>query len=215
MKVTAKTCTVLIMLFYSVGLFGFLYAPLVPLFQMLVPFHLLLMLALIVISQPEKNTYFWLFLAIVYLAGFLIELAGTQTGLIFGNYFYGPTLGYSLWKTPLIIGVNWILVVYSAGMLLSGLRIKKLVPFLLIGASVVTLLDYIIEPVAVHYDYWFWDPELIPFQNYAIWFLFSGVLLWIFFKMPFKKQNKAASVLFVVQFFFFLILRIWVYKLST
>jgi putative membrane protein len=209
MKVTQRICSYLVILFFTVGLVGFLYAPYIDLFKTLVPYHLLLMLLLMIISQPSKNEYFWLFFLLIYIAGFMIELIGTRTGLIFGKYSYGSTLGIKLIGTPLMIGVNWILVIYSAGMLLSALRIRNFYLFLLLGASLVTLLDYLIEPVAIKFDYWSWDSAVIPLKNYLAWFAFSALLMGLFYKMYFRKQNAAAVTYFVVQFIFFLVLRIW------
>lgn len=208
MTMNYKTCSLLIILFYSVGLFGFLYTPTVSLFKQLVPFHLLLMTGLLIATQHVKNRSFWSFLAVTYVAGFLIELAGTQTGLIFGDYAYGATLGYKVLGTPLMIGINWILVVYSAGMVLSQLKIRNPYLFLPIGAASVTLLDFLIEPVAMKYDYWDWGGGIVPLQNYVVWFFFSAFLLFLFQWSTFPKNNKAASVLFIVQFIFFLILYI-------
>ncbi|WP_040299728.1 carotenoid biosynthesis protein [Arcticibacter svalbardensis] len=209
MKATQRICAWLVVLFFTVGLGGFLYPPYINLFKALVPYHLLLMLLLMMISQPAKNRFFWLFFLQIYVAGFLIELVGTQTGLVFGSYFYGATLGIKVAGTPLMIGVNWILVIYSAGMLLSSLRIRNIYVFLVLGASMVTLLDYLIEPVAIQFDYWSWDPAVIPLQNYVVWFIFSALLLALFYKMDFKKQNSAAVTYFVVQFVFFFVLRVW------
>ncbi|WP_245681390.1 carotenoid biosynthesis protein [Arcticibacter eurypsychrophilus] len=208
MKTTQRICAWLVVLFFTVGLGGFLYAPLIDLFKALVPYHLLLMLVLMIISQPGKKEHFWLFFLLIYMAGFMIELIGTRTGLVFGRYHYGSTLGIKLVGTPLMIGVNWILVIYSAGMLLSALRIRNFYLFLLIGASLVTLLDYLIEPVAIQFDYWSWDSAVIPMQNYVVWFVFSALLLGLFYKMDFRKQNVAAATLFIMQFVFFLVLRV-------
>jgi len=208
MIIRFKTCSSLIVLFYSVGLLGFLYPPTVPLFKQLVPFHLLLMTGLLIMSQPVRNQSFWKFLAATYVAGFLIEFAGTQTGLIFGSYAYGETLGYKIFDTPLMIGVNWILVIYSVGMALSELDVRNLYAFLFLGASSVTLLDFLIEPVAMKYDYWDWVGGVVPVQNYVVWFIFSTLLLLGFYKANFPKISRPAAILFVVQFLFFLVLYI-------
>lgn len=208
MIIRHKTCSWLIILFYSVGLLGFLYPPAVPLFKQLVPFHLLLMTGLLIATQSVRNQPFWMFFAVTYAAGFLIELAGTQTGLVFGSYAYGGTLGYKLFDTPLMIGINWFLVIYSVGMVLSALGVGNIYAFLLIGASSVTLLDFLIEPVAMKYDYWDWAGGVVPVQNYVVWFLFSALLLLIFYKSFFPKHNSSAVTLFFVQFLFFLVLYI-------
>ncbi len=69
-----------------VGLYGFLSPELAPLFIKLVPFHLLLMLFLLVIFGYDRSAGILVFACIVYLAGFLIEVAGVNSGLIFGEY---------------------------------------------------------------------------------------------------------------------------------
>ncbi|MGV3706091.1 MAG: carotenoid biosynthesis protein [Arcticibacter sp.] len=201
-----KTCSLLIILFYSVGLFGFLYTPTVDLFKQLVPFHLLLMTGLLISTQHVRGRSFWIFLAMTYVAGFLIELAGTQTGLIFGSYAYGSTLGLKVFGTPLMIGVNWILVIYSVGMTLVQFRVSNRYAFVSLGAASVTLLDFLIEPVAMKYDYWDWAGGVVPVQNYIVWFFFSAFLLFLFQRSAFPKDNRSASTLFFVQFLFFLIL---------
>lgn len=201
-----QICSSLIVLFYTVGLLGFLYPPAVPLFKQLVPFHLLLMTGLLIANQHVRNQSFWLFLGVVYVAGFLIELLGTQTGMVFGSYFYGETLGYKIFGTPLMIGVNWILVIYSVGMALSELNVQNVYAFVLLGASSVTLLDFLIEPVAMKFDYWDWAGGVVPVQNYVVWFVFSALLLLVFYKSYFPKTSSSAAILFVVQFLFFFIL---------
>lgn len=196
----------LIVIFHVVGLTGFLIPAFNGLFKQLVPFHLLLMLFLMIFSQPEKNSSFYIFLVITYIAGYTIELIGVHTGMIFGEYSYGGTLGLKLVQIPLMIGVNWILVIYSAGMLVQSIGIKNTVLAAAVGSVLVTLLDFVIEPVAIRFDYWAWNTNDIPLQNYIAWYLFSFALLYLFVRLPFKKHNPAAPVLFITQFLFFLIL---------
>ena len=199
-------CALLVVLFYAIGYFGFVSTDYVSLFKKLIPFHLLLMLLLMIISQPEKNKHFWAFLLSTYAAGFIVELLGITTGLIFGEYSYGATLGPKVADVPLLIGVNWILVIYSTGIFLKQFHIKNHIVRSLIGALLVTLLDVLIEPVAIKFDYWSWTDFDVPFQNYAGWFIFSFLMFRFFYLMKFRKINLAASVLFIVQFLFFLAL---------
>lgn len=208
MKISRNyTYSGLVILFHLVGLTGFLSPGLSSLFIKLVPWHLLLMLMLVIVSQTERNRYFGIFLVITYIAGFLIELIGIHTGLVFGSYSYGSTLGVKIAATPVMIGVNWILVIYSAGMLHRRLAERSRILAAGTGAALVTLLDWLIEPVAVHFDYWSWHSENIPLQNYIGWFLLSFCLLFLFYRLPFRKDNPVGVVLFIAQFAFFLILR--------
>ena len=199
----------LVILFHVVGFAGFLIPQLEQLFRLLVPWHLLLMLALMLITQRERGRGFFVFLFLIYVAGFIVETAGTNTGLIFGDYSYGATLGIKVFETPLMIGVNWILVIYSGGALLWQLGIKDAFKGAIAGAAMVTFLDYLIEPVAIHFDYWSWHGEPVPIQNYIGWFVFSALLFLLFYKLPFRKANIAAAVLFITQLLFFLALNIF------
>lgn len=202
-------CSFIIILFHLVGLYGFLTPALSELFIDLVPFHLLLMLLLLIFSIKEWSSHILLFAGIIFTAGFLIELIGVNTDAVFGSYTYGKALGIKLWQTPLLIGINWLILVYCTGIFLKQFKIKNRFLFSLLGALILLSLDILIEPVAMRFDYWTWDGSVIPGQNYLAWFLFSGLMLWIFSSMSFNKQNKAAVVLLFSQFIFFAVLNKW------
>ena len=203
---TAGICAFLAILFYTVGFLGFTHPEYSNQFKLLVPFHLLLMFVLMLISHEDKNEAFWTFVLATFAAGFLIEFIGVTTGLIFGNYSYGATLGPKFAGIPVLIGVNWILVIYSAGVFLKIFGIKNHTIRALLGALVITALDFYIEPVAIKYDYWSWAGHQVPFHNYVGWFVFSFALLRLFYHLKFRKNNFAAIVLFIVQFVFFFVL---------
>ena len=202
-------CSIFIVMFHLVGLYGFLNSELEKLFIVLVPFHLLLMLSLMIISTNDFSLNIRNFAIIVYLAGFFIEVIGVNTGLIFGSYNYGEALGFKLFSTPLLIGVNWLILVYCTGVFLEQFKIKSALIFCLIGALVLLSLDFLIEPIAIRFNYWSWAGGKIPLQNYLGWYLFSCLLLWIFRGLDFQKQNKAAIVLLFAQAGFFLALNFW------
>jgi putative membrane protein len=201
-------CSIGIVLFHLVGLYGFLTPGLIPLFIKLVPFHLLLMMALLIVSCNELSLRFIFFCAGVYFAGFLVEVLGVNTGLIFGSYSYGKTLGIKLWDTPLMIGVNWLILVYSTGVFLEKIKISNQLLTCFIGAAILVLLDILIEPIAIRFDYWSWSGDLIPLQNYIGWFIVSFIMFWFFTVMDIKKKNPSAIVLLVAQVAFFLVLNI-------
>lgn len=207
MKITAvHICAFLVVLFYAVGYWGLVHPDYSPLFKKLVPFHLLLMLILMIISNEDRNQYFWTFLLTTFTAGFVIELLGVNTGAIFGNYSYGTTLGPKFADIPLLIGVNWILVIYSTGVFMKEFGIRNHIIRAFAGALLITTLDVLIEPVAIKYGYWNWEDFEVPFQNYVGWFVFSFIMLRFFFLMKFRKRNLAATTLFIVQFIFFFLL---------
>ena len=201
-----RVASFLVLLFYSVGLAGFLLVQTQVLFEKLVPFHLLLMLLLMVWSHPRRERRFYLSLLVIYLAGFAVEAIGVNSGVVFGRYSYDTTLGLKVAGTPLMIGVNWVLVIYSTGTTIRSLGIRNSYLAAAAGGALVTLLDFFIEPVAIRFHYWHWDSPAVPLQNYIAWFFVAFVLLLFFLRMPVEKHNKAGVALFVVQFLFFVIL---------
>ena len=204
MKLNKETVgSFLVVLFHLVGFFGFV-SPCSDLFKQLVPFHLLLMFALLVISHPDRNRNFWFFLGAIFLSGYLVELLGVHTDAIFGEYFYKTTLGVKLAEVPLLIGINWVLVIYSAGALLEESGIKNRLVKSLLAAVLVTLLDFFIEPIAIRFDYWEWTDVTVPIQNYIGWFVVSFLMLLLFNKLRFDKENRLGTVLFITQLCFFI-----------
>lgn len=201
-------CIIIILLFHLVGLIGFILPSLNVLFMALVHWHLLLMLAVVIYSHDSLNRKFAVFALITACAGIIAELIGVHTGWLFGNYNYGGTLGWKLFEVPLLIGVNWFLLVYSAGVTLKRSRIGNKYLRVITGAAILTLLDVLIEPIAIRFDYWHWAGGMIPIKNYVCWFLVSGVLLFVFEKFEFKRQSIVATVLLVTQFVFFAVLNL-------
>lgn len=198
----------LIILFHIVGLIGFANEPLVYLFKILVPFHLLLMLGIVLWNNTSWNKHFMQFSIFVFLFSFLTEMLGTNTGLIFGEYHYGETLGFKLWNTPLMIGVNWFLLVIGVGSALSYLHLKSNILAASLGATVLTILDMFIEPIAIKFDYWFWKSIDIPIQNYLAWWALAFIFILIFRRLHFNKQNIVAVFLLLIQFVFFILLNL-------
>jgi len=204
-------CSLIIILFHIVGLYGFLTPAFNGLFIKLVPFHLLLMLLLMILTVNDKSADLIKFAIVVYLAGFFIEVIGVNTGLIFGNYTYGAALGIKLWAVPLLIGVNWLILVYSTGVFLVYLNLKNRWLLSILGAGILLVMDFLIEPVAIRFDYWSWYGGFIPLQNYLGWYIFSFFLFLFFSGLNFRKENKAAVVLLFSQIAFFLALNLWAF----
>jgi putative membrane protein len=204
-------CSILMVLFHIVGLYGFLNSDFETLFIALVPYHLLLMLGLLIYSTKDFSKNIKIFAVIIYLAGFFIEVIGVNTGLIFGDYSYGEALGLKVLSTPLLIGVNWLILIYCTGVLLEYFKLKNSIIFSLIGALILLGIDFLIEPVAIRFNYWSWSGGQIPLQNYIGWYIFSFLLFFVFKGLDFNKNNKAAIVLLFAQIGFFLGLNMWAF----
>lgn len=198
----------ILVIFYAVGITGIL-LPLHQDFILLTPFNLLLSLGLVLWHHPHWSPQTVIFLACSYIVGFGAELFGIQTGLLFGDYAYGQVLGPKLGGTPLMIGVNWMLLAYA-----SGVAVNHLAPRLhwfikaLIGSSLMVGLDLLIEPVAIEYGFWSWEGHTPPLQNYLGWFFVALPLLSLFALLQGHIRNKVAIALLLLQLLFFFILGI-------
>ena len=214
--------TIIALFFHIVGLIGILYID-QKWFSDLTVYNLLLSFGLLLWTQSEKNVPFFLFLISAVVIGFVSELIGVNTALLFGEYQYGTNLGMQWKGVSLVIGVNWFIIVYCSGISITTLLQKiverngeassdpstiiKTLSVVVDGATLAVLFDWIMEPVAVKLNYWKWLSADIPLFNYLCWFLISAILLILFRMLKFNKQNKFAIHLFLIQLMFFLLLR--------
>lgn len=187
---------------YLAGLIGLNVSLSAPLFQLLTPFNLVASLGLLLLFHTDFRPSFWVYCVVAFAVGFLVEVAGVQTGVIFGEYAYGDALGFKIAEVPLVIGTNWLMLSYLCGSVTDRLPVA-LIAKVLMAAGLMTLLDFVIEPVAIRLDFWQWQGDTIPLQNYLAWYSISAGLFFIYFKMPFRKQNILAPLLLVLQFLFF------------
>lgn len=196
---------VLVILVYLVGILSIGLNILSEQVLRLTPFNLLFSAGMLLAFHQKWNSAFIGFLGLAFITGFGVEVLGVHTGLIFGDYHYGATLGWHLAKVPLIIGANWFLLVYASGSLVDR-WFKPLWLKVIVGATLMTGLDFLIEPVAMRLDFWDWKNGIVPVQNYVAWWGVSALLHLAFHRLPFPKKNKLAFTLFGMQITFFVVL---------
>ncbi|MFN8282097.1 MAG: carotenoid biosynthesis protein [Chitinophagales bacterium] len=174
------------------------------LFLKLTPINLIVTTFFTFIFHKNWNLKFISTLFFIFLFGFFIEVLGVKTQVVFGSYYYGKTLGFKVFDVPLTMGLNWLLLIYCIAV--SFNKISNLFLFSFIAAATMTLLDLLIEPIAIKLDFWQWQNNIAPLQNYIAWFILSFVLF-LFFRIINKKpENNFAKVVLVIQFLFFGIL---------
>jgi len=195
-----------IVLWYLVGIVGFMIRPLQPLFQKLTPFGMVMAAALLMFFHEPKNRKSAFIFSGIIVFGFVIELIGVNTQAVFGFYIYEDSLGPKLWNTPLIIGLNWLVLVYCITSLAKPIRNTWYFP--LIGAATMVAFDWLMEPVAIATDMWYWASGVIPNKNYIDWFLISGFLFLMIRILKVEISNRIAGILFAMQVVFFLTLNI-------
>lgn len=191
-----------LLLFHVTGFLGLGFSEDPGFYLQFVPLNLLLTLGLLLAFQRERSATFWWFCLVTVAVGFGVEVVGIRTGLLFGFYQYGSALGPKWLGVPLLIGVNWLILTYSTGVLARYLPLPDF-----LRAVVATLLmvglDACIEPVAVRYDFWQWRFDVIPLQNFKGWFAVALILQVFFNRTQFAKQNALAAFVYMLQLLFF------------
>jgi putative membrane protein len=198
---------------YLAGIIGLSFSSTQTFFQYLTPFHLLSSFVFLILSQENRNTSFWKFVILAISVGYLIEVLGVKTQMIFGAYAYQTTLGLKILGVPPMIGINWFLMVFCAGILVEKITKKSSNIFqkTTLGAILLTIFDFIAEPVAISQNMWTWTYGTPPLQNYIAWFIVAFVLLFAFFKLKLRKNNPLGVALFFFQLLFFAVLRFLIY----
>ncbi len=202
-----NTATWLTLVVYAVGLTGFLIPQLSPWMMRLTPLNILLALALALTFHKKWTPAFTWAALMIALGGYCVEVAGVQTGVIFGKYHYGATLGFAAWGVPLILGVNWFFLVYATRSIAANL-VKDPLLLCLFAAALMTAYDFVLEPVAVRYDFWTWESGVIPNQNYIAWFVVSFLFHYLFLKWVPMTSNSMAQRLLLIQIIFFTVLHL-------
>jgi len=156
-----------------------------------------------IIIKRSKEVRLLTFLLLIAFSTILIEAAGVYTGLIFGVYSYGDVLGIKMLDVPVIIGLNWVIVILGTTHLAKKLVDNKFLVALYAGVFAV-VFDFFLEPIAVKFNFWNWDNGIIPLQNYVAWFVitfsFSLVLQSLF---SLKYTIRSGYAMIYQTFFFF------------
>ncbi|MBN1300700.1 MAG: carotenoid biosynthesis protein [Melioribacteraceae bacterium] len=199
--------TAVLYVIYAVGIIGHILAPFREIMLSLTSFTLLLTGGLVIINIAPKNKKLIQWIIATYLFTLLLEIAGVKTGLIFGEYHYGEVLKPKIFETPVIIGMNWVLVI------LGSIKISKRyfnngLLIILTTALLAVLFDFIMEPVAIKLDYWQWENNTIPLKNYFAWFLIALAFSAYFVYNKIEIRPSLIEHYFIVQAAFFLILNV-------
>lgn len=151
-----------------------------------------------------------IFLLLTFSLGIFSEIIGVNTGLIFGSYEYGQTLGFQIMNVPMVMGIIWVNTTLICGTIASQVKVQMPLR-ILIAISLMLLLDAFIEPIAPRIDMWRFNHEngLAPLSNYITWAAIALPLqsYFIFYKLKF--DIALSSSLYVSQLLFFAALYIF------
>ena len=196
----------LILIFHFVGMLGLSFSQTKDYFLFLTPFHLLFTSILIFLSKSYSRKFF-LSVFLISFIGFFIEVLGVCTGSLFGEYEYGNKLGLEIFNVPLVIALNWFILVYaSRGSVNFFLKNKYLQ--VLFSSIIMVFLDILIEPVAIELGWWSWDISLVPLRNYLMWFVVSVIMQVIISNNNHEISKSISISLLLSQISFFIYLNI-------
>ena len=195
----------LLILFYFFGNLGICTEEYKYFFLPLTPINLLLTLFIFYKINNDFSKRFLILSLIIFFIGYSVEAIGVATGMLFGSYSYGNLFGFKIFETPLLIGINWLFLSLSAHGVVQYFTKNALI-LIIIPAFLMTGLDFFIEPVAMVLGFWSWENNLIPFQNFMMWFATSAVIHSIIYYFGPKINTKISFVVFIAQCLFFSIL---------
>jgi putative membrane protein len=167
---------------------------------LLTPIYLLLNMVLLY-GRLGKRSGVLLMWVLAGSIGFVAELVGVHTGLLFGDYSYGTVLGPALFGVPILVAVLWALVMTTLWSVVPdslGTRRIPLVGFLAV------LYDVTLEHFATRFGLWTWMGS-IPASNALGWFIVAVCIATLYHVKGYKLEtNLLTKILLSTHTLFFL-----------
>lgn len=193
-----------IIVFYVVGIIGFSIKYTYSIFIHLTPVVLLMSLALLFYYDRNNiTTKKILFYVFIYISSLFIEMYGVNTGILFGDYTYGKGLGIKIVETPILIGINWVLMIYITSSIFTKLK-PNFISQVIIPSSLMIGYDIIMERAAPKIDMWSWAGDIIPLQNFLMWGGLAILFHSIRYILKIEIKNKMATPIFIAQVLLFI-----------
>ncbi|TMM57045.1 carotenoid biosynthesis protein [Maribacter algarum] len=191
--------------FYFFGLVLYAIPPTHNIFILVTPYTLVLVAVAIFSHHKEWNIKTVAVFTSIFILSFITEIIGVSTGKIFGMYVYGEGLGVKIAEVPVVIGLNWVFLVYASNSIVSKYTSNN-ISIIVGAASLMVVYDILLEKVAPLMNMWSFSKNDPPLSNYLVWFLlallFNGAIQ--YFKI--NTQNRPARWLFFIQFVFFILI---------
>ena len=114
--------------------------------------------------------------------GFVAEAVGVRSGVPFGDYSYGDSLGWQLAGVPVIIPLAWAMMAYPALVIARRLT-RRFVP--IVAGVALAAWDLFLDPQMVSAGHWSWQDQTpalpgvpgIPLTNYLGWLAVALVMM--------------------------------------
>ena len=173
------------------------------------PFAILISFILLLLNYNTRQKGFATALISIITIGFLVEFLGVNYDLFFGSYEYGNNLGYKIGGVPIIMSINWLVLIFLTGSFTEKI-IPNSLPLKVIFASLLMVfIDIFLEICAPKLDYWKFNEEIVPMSNYNSWFIISAICLYIYFRLIKDKEYTLSTNMLVIHFAFFGLLSVF------
>lgn len=167
------------------------------------PLNLCVSLLFFFISYPLIKSQQWVAFVLFFSGGMFAEWLGVKFSLLFGIYEYGNNFGPKLDGVPILIGCYWALLTFITSSILDYTKLSFW-PKVICGALLMLLLDFFMEHSAAKFDFWTFEGNIAPLQNYMAWFTIA-IIFHILLRLFKIKGNKIFSLnLYLAQLLFFM-----------
>lgn len=168
------------------------------------PFTMVYIMFMMVWWFPVNKIYTIGLFFICFAIGMLTEWIGIHTAWLFGDYRYLNNLGIKLDGVPLLIGVNWGILVFITH-ILAGHYYKNKWLRAMLGATLMVIMDYFLEQICAHAGFWEFTNGA-GWYNYICWFAIGYVLQLLASRFQLQGDKRVALNLYLVQTLFAAIL---------
>ena len=146
--------------------------------------------------------------------GFIAEVGGVYSGVIFSGYWYTDVLEPQLFNVPLVMICAWIVLIGYVRQMLIGCSSPRWL-IVVLASAWMTAIDLVIDPLAAGVlGYWRWLENGvyygIPAHNFLGWF---GVSLLIFSSLRGQVVKNAWAQHTGLSIILFFTVLAWIYGL--
>lgn len=174
----------------------------------LTPANMLVSLAILNLGyKPSRGIY--LVQIFVFVFGYFIEVLGVHTRFIFGSYVYLDNLGFKMWETPVIMGINWCITVFCSASMVSYWQRGSDISKAFLAAFLMVFMDLFIEQICEKAGFWKWELGCAPLQNYLAWLVIGFGIQFFVFKSKVLLNNCLSFLLYALQIIFFVFAQIY------
>lgn len=165
--------------------------------------NLIIIAVLLVVNFPIDNYKKTSIILVIFAFSLLVEWIGVHFGFLFGVYEYGKNLGLKIDGVPILIGVNWTVLILCTAAIVDK-WVKSIVPKVFLGAFLMVFIDFFIETSAPPFDFWIWASGAAPLRNYVAWFVVSLILHYLYHRTKMKGDFSFSFHLYAAQLLFFI-----------